>query len=67
VHALRENAEKLRHGASVPARRDQVTWVPAEDPHRETSDIVSAIMYLESAPFVTGEFMHVDGGQSAGH
>jgi hypothetical protein len=29
----------------------------------ETSDVVSAIMYLESAPFVTGEFMHVDGGQ----
>jgi len=24
-------------------------------------------MYLESAPFVIGEFMHVDGGQSAGH
>jgi NAD(P)-dependent dehydrogenase (short-subunit alcohol dehydrogenase family) len=33
----------------------------------ETSDVVSAIMYLEPAPFVTGEFMHVDGGQSAGH
>jgi NAD(P)-dependent dehydrogenase (short-subunit alcohol dehydrogenase family) len=33
----------------------------------ETSDVVRAIMYLESAPFVTGEFMHVDGGQSAGH
>jgi NAD(P)-dependent dehydrogenase (short-subunit alcohol dehydrogenase family) len=33
----------------------------------EMSDVVSAIMYLESAPFVTGEFMHVDGGQSAGH
>jgi NAD(P)-dependent dehydrogenase (short-subunit alcohol dehydrogenase family) len=33
----------------------------------EMSDIVGAIMYLESAPFVTGEFMHVDGGQSAGH
>jgi NAD(P)-dependent dehydrogenase (short-subunit alcohol dehydrogenase family) len=33
----------------------------------EMSDAVSAIMYLESAPFVTGEFMHVDGGQSAGH
>jgi NAD(P)-dependent dehydrogenase (short-subunit alcohol dehydrogenase family) len=33
----------------------------------ETSDIVAAIMYLETAPFVTGEFMHVDGGQSAGH
>ena len=33
----------------------------------ETSDVVGAVMYLESAPFVTGEFMHVDGGQSAGH
>ena len=33
----------------------------------ETSDVVSAVMYLESAPFVTGEVMHVDGGQSAGH
>jgi len=33
----------------------------------ETSDVVSAVVYLESAPFVTGEFMHVDGGQSAGH
>ena len=33
----------------------------------EISDVVSAVMYLESAPFVTGEFMHVDGGQSAGH
>jgi NAD(P)-dependent dehydrogenase (short-subunit alcohol dehydrogenase family) len=33
----------------------------------EISDIVRAVMYLESAPFVTGEFMHVDGGQSAGH
>jgi NAD(P)-dependent dehydrogenase (short-subunit alcohol dehydrogenase family) len=33
----------------------------------ETSDVVGAVVYLESAPFVTGEFMHVDGGQSAGH
>ncbi len=33
----------------------------------EMSDIVNAILYLESAPFVTGEILHVDGGQSAGH
>ncbi|MFG2169640.1 SDR family NAD(P)-dependent oxidoreductase [Micromonospora chersina] len=33
----------------------------------ETSDIVDAVMYLESAPFVTGEILHVDGGQNAGH
>jgi NAD(P)-dependent dehydrogenase (short-subunit alcohol dehydrogenase family) len=33
----------------------------------EIADIVNAILYLESAPFVTGETLHVDGGQSAGH
>lgn len=33
----------------------------------EMSDIVDAVLYLESAPFVTGEVLHVDGGQSAGH
>ena len=33
----------------------------------EISDIVGAILYLESAGFVTGETIHVDGGQSAGY
>ncbi|MFC3502890.1 SDR family NAD(P)-dependent oxidoreductase [Micromonospora krabiensis] len=33
----------------------------------ETSDVVDAVVYLESAPFVTGEILHVDGGQNAGH
>lgn len=33
----------------------------------EISDIVEAVIYLDSAPFVTGEILHVDGGQSAGH
>jgi NAD(P)-dependent dehydrogenase (short-subunit alcohol dehydrogenase family) len=33
----------------------------------EIRDIVEAILYLESAGFVTGEILHVDGGQSAGH
>jgi len=33
----------------------------------EISDIVGAILYLEAAGFVTGETIHVDGGQSAGH
>lgn len=33
----------------------------------EASDIVDAVMYLEQAPYVTGEILHVDGGQSAGH
>jgi NAD(P)-dependent dehydrogenase (short-subunit alcohol dehydrogenase family) len=29
-------------------------------------DITRGVLYLEQAPFVTGEFLHVDGGQSAG-
>ena len=33
----------------------------------ETSDIAQAVIYLENAPFVTGEILHVDGGMSAGH
>jgi NAD(P)-dependent dehydrogenase (short-subunit alcohol dehydrogenase family) len=33
----------------------------------EMSDIVNAVLYLDSASFVTGEILHVDGGQSAGH
>jgi len=33
----------------------------------EISEIVDAILYLESAKFITGEILHVDGGQSAGH
>jgi NAD(P)-dependent dehydrogenase (short-subunit alcohol dehydrogenase family) len=33
----------------------------------EVSDIADAVIYLENAPFVTGEILHVDGGQSAGH
>ena len=33
----------------------------------EIGDIVDAVLYLDSANFVTGEILHVDGGQSAGH
>jgi NAD(P)-dependent dehydrogenase (short-subunit alcohol dehydrogenase family) len=33
----------------------------------EIGDVVDAILYLERATFVTGETLHVDGGQAAGH
>lgn len=33
----------------------------------DLSDVVGAVLYLETAGFVTGEILHVDGGQSAGH
>jgi NAD(P)-dependent dehydrogenase (short-subunit alcohol dehydrogenase family) len=31
----------------------------------EVKDIVDAVLYLESASFVTGQILHVDGGQAA--
>lgn len=36
-------------------------------PVGDIGDIVDAVLYLERASFVTGEILHVDGGQSAGH
>ena len=33
----------------------------------EIDDVVDGILYLERASFVTGEILHIDGGQSAGH
>ena len=32
----------------------------------QVSDIVDAIMYLESASYITGEVLHIDGGRTAG-
>jgi len=33
----------------------------------QVSDVVDGILYLESAPYVTGEVLHIDGGRTAGH
>jgi NAD(P)-dependent dehydrogenase (short-subunit alcohol dehydrogenase family) len=33
----------------------------------QVSDIVGGILFLESSPFITGEILHIDGGQIAGH
>jgi NAD(P)-dependent dehydrogenase (short-subunit alcohol dehydrogenase family) len=33
----------------------------------EPDDIAAAVAYLENAPLITGEILHVDGGMSAGH
>jgi NAD(P)-dependent dehydrogenase (short-subunit alcohol dehydrogenase family) len=32
----------------------------------QVSDVVDAILFLESSPYITGEIVHVDGGQAAG-
>ena len=33
----------------------------------QVSDIVGGVLFLESSPFITGETLHMDGGQIAGH
>jgi NAD(P)-dependent dehydrogenase (short-subunit alcohol dehydrogenase family) len=33
----------------------------------EIAEVVEAVLYLESAAFVTGETLHIDGGAHAGH
>jgi NAD(P)-dependent dehydrogenase (short-subunit alcohol dehydrogenase family) len=33
----------------------------------EVADVVEGVLYLEEATFVTGETLHIDGGQAAGH
>ncbi len=33
----------------------------------QVSDVVNGILFLESSPYITGEILHIDGGQGAGH
>ena len=32
----------------------------------QVSDVVDGILFLEASPFITGEILHIDGGQGAG-
>ncbi len=42
-------------------------WLPPLGRVGQVSDVVDGILFLESSPYITGEILHIDGGQIAGH
>ena len=50
----------------APATHDFLAKLMPVGRMGETQDIVDAVLYLESASFVTGVVLHVDGGEAAG-
>jgi NAD(P)-dependent dehydrogenase (short-subunit alcohol dehydrogenase family) len=40
-------------------------WLPPLGRAGQVSDIVDGVLFLESAPYITGEILHIDGGRSA--
>jgi NAD(P)-dependent dehydrogenase (short-subunit alcohol dehydrogenase family) len=68
-HGVRVNAVSL--GVIRTPAHDRASYTDLAPLHPlgrvgEVSDVVDAILYLERAGFVTGETLHVDGGQTAG-
>ncbi|HTB78281.1 MAG TPA: SDR family oxidoreductase [Polyangiaceae bacterium] len=50
----------------APAAHDFLAKLQPVGRMGEVKDVVDAVLYLESASFVTGEILHVDGGAAAG-
>ena len=42
-------------------------WLPPLGRAGQVSDVVEGVLFLESSPYITGEILHIDGGQIAGH
>jgi NAD(P)-dependent dehydrogenase (short-subunit alcohol dehydrogenase family) len=57
----------IRTSTSTPEAYDSLAQLDPVGRTGEISDIVDGILFLEASPFITGEVLHVDGGQSAGH
>jgi NAD(P)-dependent dehydrogenase (short-subunit alcohol dehydrogenase family) len=42
-------------------------WLPPLGRAGQISDVVGGVLFLESSPYITGEILHIDGGQVASH
>ncbi len=70
AHQVRFNAVSLgviRSAVNDPHSYDGLADVHPLGRVGDVGDVVDGILYLERATFVTGEILHIDGGQSAGH
>ena len=68
-HGIRCNAVALgdiRTPMHDPATYDELAKRHPLGRVGDIDDVVEAVLYLENSLFVTGEILHVDGGQSAG-
>ncbi len=68
-HGIRVNAVSpgvIRTGTDDPAAYDDLARLHPLGRVGLISDVVDGILFLESAPFITGEVVHIDGGQVAG-
>jgi NAD(P)-dependent dehydrogenase (short-subunit alcohol dehydrogenase family) len=74
--------EYAAYGIRVNAVSPRVTQTPVQPPDSyghpggqfppfgragQASDVVDGVLFLESSPYITGEILHIDGGQIAGH
>ena len=57
----------IRTPTDDPAFDDELAALHPLGRMGEIGDVVDGILYLELATFVTGETLHIDGGQAAGH
>ena len=68
--AVRVNAVSLgviKTPMHDPASYDDLAAVHPLGRAGEIRDVTDGVLYLEKATFVTGEILHIDGGQAAGH
>lgn len=56
----------IRTPMHAPETHDDLARLHPMQRMGEISEVVDAVLYLETAGFVTGEILHVDGGQHAG-